>query len=87
MQLYIKYDDIVNQDPKFIPIEFPLKVLRGFEKVALEKGETKTVHFGLTRRDLSYWDVVSQNWIMPSKGTFIVRIGASSRDLRLSRWY
>lgn len=34
----------------------PVKVLRGFEKVKLEAGETQTVTFELARRDISYWD-------------------------------
>jgi len=87
VQLYLKYDDIVNQDPKYQTLDFPVKVLRGFEKVELKKGESKVVEFGLSRRDLSYWDVERQNWIMPTEGTFIVRVGASSRDLRLTGWF
>lgn len=35
----------------------PVKVLRGFEKVTLEPGETKSVTFDLCRRDISYWDM------------------------------
>lgn len=35
----------------------PPKVLRGFEKISLEAGESKEVTFELTRRDISYWDV------------------------------
>jgi hypothetical protein len=34
----------------------------------------------VTRRDLSYWDVERQNWVLP-KGTFEVCLGFSSRDL------
>jgi beta-glucosidase len=67
--------------------DFPVKVLRGFEKVFLEVGETKTVEFALTRRDLSYWDVGRQNWVMPTEGEFVVRVGASSRDLRVEGRY
>jgi beta-glucosidase len=58
-----------------------------FEKVELETDETKTVDFNITRRDLSYWDVVKQNWVMPTEGTITIAVGASSRDLRLTGWY
>ncbi|KXT02631.1 hypothetical protein AC578_1161 [Pseudocercospora eumusae] len=58
----------------------PLKQLRGFDKVSLQAGETKEVTFELTRRDLSYWDVVSQQWTI-SPGTFGVEVGLSSRDI------
>ncbi|RYP74459.1 hypothetical protein DL770_007599 [Monosporascus sp. CRB-9-2] len=60
----------------------PKAVLRGFEEVSLEPGEAKTVTFNLTRRDISNWDVVSQNWVVtPHKK--MVHVGASSRDFRL----
>ncbi|KAM0326544.1 hypothetical protein ACHAQA_006413 [Verticillium albo-atrum] len=60
----------------------PPKQLRGFAKLSLAAGESGTVTFRLRRKDLSYWDVDSQNWIVP-EGTFGVRVGASSRDIRL----
>ncbi|KAF2146981.1 glycoside hydrolase family 3 protein [Aplosporella prunicola CBS 121167] len=59
----------------------PLRQLRGFEKVPLEKGEQKQVRFELMRRDLSVWDVVAQEWRVP-EGEFVVSVGFSSRDFR-----
>lgn len=38
--------------------------------------------FNLRRKDLSYWDVGLQKWVMPNEG-FGVFVGASSRDIRL----
>ena len=61
----------------------PPKQLRGFQKVSLTAGTSKTVTFDIRRKDLSYWDVVSQVWKVPS-GTFTVYVGASSRDVRLT---
>jgi beta-glucosidase len=58
-------------------------VLRGFEKPFLKKGESKTVEFNLTRRDLSYWDVAQQNWVMLVDGEYEFAVGESSRDLRI----
>lgn len=58
----------------------PKKVLRGFEKVWLQPGESSTARFTLTRRDISYWDVEGQEWRVP-KGEFGVLVGKSSRDL------
>ncbi|KAM0160417.1 hypothetical protein ACHAPG_003079 [Botrytis cinerea] len=80
-QLYLEYDKIRGEAAN---VDFPVRVLRGFEKVELKKDETTTVKFDLTRRDLSYWDVVKQNWVMPTEGSFTIRVGASSRDLRLT---
>lgn len=64
-------------------VDFPVRVLRAFEKVELEKGEKKTVKLELARKDLSYWCVVRQNWVLPSKeeGLFTVWVGNSSRKL------
>ena len=61
----------------------PPKQLRGFQKLSLAAGANGTATFNLRRRDLSYWDVRSQNWIVPS-GSFGVSVGASSRDIRLT---
>ena len=63
--------------------DFPVKVLRGFEKVNIEPGKIENVRFELTRRDLSYWDTVAQNWRMPMEGKFKISVGRSSRDLPL----
>jgi beta-glucosidase len=61
----------------------PPKQLRGFQKVSLTSGASKTVTFDIRRKDLSYWDVGSQAWKMPS-GIFNVYVGASSRSIRLT---
>ena len=61
----------------------PVRQLRGFERVALQPGETKSVVFPLTRRDLSVWDVVMQQWRL-QRGEYGLWVGASSRDLKLN---
>ncbi|KAM0322764.1 hypothetical protein ACHAQA_009355 [Verticillium albo-atrum] len=59
----------------------PLRVLRGFEKVYLEPGESTMVVFDLKRRDLSFWSEESQGWEIPT-GAFKLSVGFSSRDLK-----
>lgn len=61
----------------------PPKQLRGFSKLKLAPGASGTATFNLRRKDLSYWDVRTQNWIVPS-GSFGISVGASSRDIRLT---
>ena len=56
--------------------------LRGFDKVDLAPGETRTVLMELNRRDLSDWDVIAQKWKL-RKGLVKVHVGASVLDLRL----
>ena len=81
VQLYVAFP--ANEvDPGRRHVDFPVRVLRGFEKVALAVGESKTVEMELTRRDLSYWCVWRQNWVMPA-GEFRVGVGRSSRDVKL----
>lgn len=60
----------------------PIRQLRGFEKVSIAKGQSETVTFSLTRRDLSSWDVEAQQWALQS-GEYGVWVGRSSRDLPL----
>ena len=61
----------------------PVRQLRGFEKPLLNPGETATVSFSLTRRDLSIWDIDAQNWQLQS-GTYDIYVGSSSLTLPLS---
>lgn len=61
----------------------PVKELRGFEKVALKAGETKTVTFTLDKRAFSYWETKIHDWYAET-GAYEILAGASSRDIRLS---
>lgn len=58
-------------------------VLRGFERVTLEPGETKTVTFEVTPSHLELLDS-NMNWTV-EPGEFEIRIGASSEDIRLKK--
>lgn len=61
----------------------PLKELKGYDKVALKPGETKTVTFTVDYRSLAWYNVNIHDWYAAS-GSYEVLIGASSRDIRLS---
>jgi hypothetical protein len=65
----------------------PIIQLRAFEKTAtLGVGESEVVTLNITRKDLSIWDVVSQNWILPlsTSEPFLFWIGDSSANLTLA---
>ncbi|WYZ38560.1 hypothetical protein EsH8_III_000474 [Colletotrichum jinshuiense] len=64
----------------------PVIQLRDFEKTkSLAPGESATVTLKLTRRDMSVWDVVSQNWIVPNPGgQYKIWIGEASDKLFLA---
>lgn len=61
----------------------PLKELRGFEKISLNKGETKTVTFLLSKRAFSYYNIQIHDWYVES-GDYQILIGKSSRDVVLN---
>ncbi|KUJ06463.1 beta-glucosidase-related glycosidase [Mollisia scopiformis] len=61
----------------------PIRQLRGFDKVMVQRNSTAHVIFPLTRRDLSVWDVVAQKWRLQT-AEYNITVGASSRDLRLN---
>lgn len=60
----------------------PKIVLRGFDDLILDPGESETFTYGVTRRDLSNWDAKTQNWVI-SAYPKTVYVGASSRNLPL----
>jgi beta-glucosidase len=65
----------------YAPVTRPVKQLRGFERVALEPGETKTVTFPLTREDLQVLDQHLHWVVIP--GDFEIMVGRSAEDLPL----
>ena len=58
----------------------PPKVLRGFQKVSLNAGQTQRVSMTLAPDSYRYW---SNGWV-PAVGAFQVMVGSSSRDIRLT---
>jgi len=55
----------------------PPRQLKGFDKVDLQPGQSKTVTFTLNGHDLSYWDDAANGWVVPD-GQFHVYVGDSS---------
>ena len=61
----------------------PAKELKGFEKVYLEPGQSKTVTIELGENALRFYDPVKHGWVV-EPGTFKVYVGSSSADIRLT---
>lgn len=61
----------------------PRVVLRNFERLSIQPGQTASFTADITRRDISNWDTISQNWVI-SNYTKTIYVGSSSRDLPLS---
>ena len=74
VQLYIR--DVVSS------VTRPVKELKGFQKIALQPGEKKTVKFTLTPEELAFYDQNMVRRVEP--GTFNVMVGSSSEQIRLN---
>ena len=68
VQLYIR--------DKFATVTRPVKELKGFEKISLDKGASKTVSFTLTDKELGFYD--NQGKYVVEPGEFDIMLGGSS---------
>ena len=76
VQLYIRDNTGVTIRPE--------KELKGFEKIMIEPGQTRTVSFTLDKRSLAWYNTDIHEWYAAS-GEYDILIGASSRDIRLTK--
>jgi beta-glucosidase len=59
----------------------PPKELKGFVRVNLQPGETKTINLTLPAEQLAYWDVKMHAFVV-EPGAYQLLVGSSSRDIR-----
>jgi beta-glucosidase len=71
-QLYIR--------DKVSSVTRPIKELRGFERISLQPGQTKSVFFTIDKSSLAFWDGNMNFSVEP--GFFDIMIGSSSEDLK-----
>ena len=62
----------------------PFKELKGFAKVALKPGETKTVSILLDSRAFAYYNPTHKQWVTED-GQFDILVGASAADIRCQK--
>lgn len=74
VQLYVKHSDS--------SVERPIKELKGFKRVQLKAGESKTVEIPLKAQDLEYWNPDSLEWTL-EKGSVRVQVGGASDKIYL----
>ena len=60
----------------------PMQELKGFARVHLEAGESRTVAIPLDDKAFRYWNDPAGRWAVEG-GSYTVRVGASSEDIRL----
>jgi len=68
--------------PKNTAIMRAIKELKGFEKVFLQKGESRTVKISLDTRSFAYYNVPKATWAIEG-GAYEILVGASSRNISL----
>ncbi len=76
VQLYVKH---LNS-----AVERPIKELRGFERIALQPNETRSVRLTVKGADLTYWDAGKHSFVV-EPGRVSIMLGASSADVRLEK--
>ena len=74
VQLYIR--DVVGS------VTRPVKELKGFQKIELKAGESRTVTFTITPEDLKFYNYdLQHDW---ESGEFQIMIGGNSRDVKMA---
>ncbi|MNL66613.1 Periplasmic beta-glucosidase precursor [compost metagenome] len=71
VQLYIR--DLVGSSTR------PVKELKGFDKISLKPGESKTVSFKITEEDLKFYNTDLK--FVAEPGDFKIYVGGNSRDV------
>ncbi|HEX2631125.1 MAG TPA: beta-glucosidase BglX [Chitinophagaceae bacterium] len=75
VQLYIR--DVVGSSTR------PVKELKGFQKIELKAGESKTISFTITPEDLKFYNYdLKYDW---EPGEFQIMIGGNSRDVKMAK--
>jgi beta-glucosidase len=73
VQLYVSFPES--------KVKRPIKQLKGFKRVMIPKGESRTLTFELKASDLAYWDNEKDRFVVES-GAVNVMAGASAEDIR-----
>ncbi len=75
VQLYVRH--------RGSKVERPIEDLRGFSRVSLKPGQTRTVRMRLAAQSLAYWSTAGNRWIVESEPVQLA-VGSSSADVRLT---
>jgi beta-glucosidase-like glycosyl hydrolase len=75
VQVYVKTPDSPAT------LERPIKRLKGFKRVTIPRGQTKTVYIDIDCADLWFWDAENKR-ITFDQGKYVFEIGASSKDIK-----
>lgn len=74
VQVYVAFPDS--------KVERPQKALKGFKRIPIKAGETKTVDIPIVAEELKYWDINAHAFVL-EKGKIELMVGAASDDIRM----
>ena len=61
----------------------PLKQLKGFERVSIGRGQSKSVSISIPKKELRYWDEAQHRFVTPT-GKYTIMVGSSSQKIHLT---
>ncbi len=73
-QVYIRYPGVERM---------PVKELKAFRRVSIDKNGTATVHFKIPVSELRKWDLKQNNWML-YHGEYSIMVGANSQDIKIT---
>ena len=76
VQLYVQH---LNSN-----VERPNKELKGFRRITLVPGQTRTVTLPLKAQTLAYWDMARERWVVEPDQVKLM-VGGSSADVKLEK--
>ncbi len=77
-QVYVTYPET--------GVYMPIKQLKGFKRVSLEKGQKKEVEIEFDKSDLRYWDEKAHKFVTP-EGQYELQVGGSSDNILLRKYF
>lgn len=76
VQLYVTHIDS--------KVDRPIEELKGFQRISIHPGETKTLSLPLKAKDLAYWDEAAHRFVVEHDRVQI-KVGPSSDDIKQSK--
>jgi beta-glucosidase len=73
VQVYIQYPAIERM---------PLKELKAFRRVHIEKNGEEVIQFGISLQELQKWDLKQNKWVL-YPGNYTILVGSNSQDVKL----
>jgi beta-glucosidase len=79
-------DEVVQAYVRYPSLErMPLKELKGFKRVGVQKGSERVIEFRIPVKELQKWDLQKHQWKL-YPGNYTIEIGSHAQDVKLSAY-